>query len=77
MHSSRMRTARSSIRPGGLHQAPPWEQTPPAADPPAADIPRQQAPPWRPAANHAGIPPAMHAEITPPSPVNRILDTRL
>ena len=30
MHSSRMRTARSSIRRGGLHQTPPWsEERPP------------------------------------------------
>ena len=25
--------------------------------------------PWRPAERHAGIPPAMHAGITPPSPL--------
>ena len=40
MHSSRMRTARSSIRQGGLHQAPPpHEQTPPGSrhPPPGAD----------------------------------------
>ena len=30
-------------------------------------------PPWKPAARHAGIPPAMHAGIPPP--VNRITDT--
>ena len=35
MHSSRMRTARSSSRPGGLHQAPPGSRLPP-----------DQAPPW-------------------------------
>ena len=41
-----MRTARSSSRPGGLHQAPPEqasppppEQTPPWADPPGASTP--------------------------------------
>ena len=36
MHSSRMRTARSSSRPGGLHQAPPGTRHPS----------RDQAPPW-------------------------------
>ena len=39
----------------GLHQAPPQEHTP-----------REQIPPWRPAARHAGIPPAMHAGIALP-----------
>ena len=34
MHSSRMRTARSSGRPGGLHQAPPRDQAPPPSRPP-------------------------------------------
>ena len=79
MRSSRMRTAPSSSRPGG---SPPG--TPLGADPPAADPPPQQQtspgsrhPPWRPAAKHTGIPPAVHAEIAPPPPVNRILDTRL
>ena len=52
MHSSRMRTARSSGRlGGGLHHAPPradppWEQNPPGAGtPPGADPPPEQAPP--------------------------------
>ena len=44
-----MRTARSSSRWGGLHQASP-DQTPPGADPPGADPPapdpRDQTPPW-------------------------------
>ena len=46
MHSSRMRTARSSIRRGGLHQAHPPEadtplgaDTPPSRHPPGADTP--------------------------------------
>ena len=38
MHSSRMRTARSSSRSGGLHQAPPGS-TPPGADPPKSTPP--------------------------------------
>ena len=42
MHSSRMRTARSSSRPGGLHPPPP-EQTPPEQTPPAPD---QAHPTW-------------------------------
>ena len=39
---------------GGLHQAPPRDQAPPGPDIP-------------PAARHAGIPPAMHAGIAPPT----------
>ena len=39
MHSSRMHTACSSSRPGGLHQAPPHpEQIPPGADTPQAPL---------------------------------------
>ena len=41
MHSSRMRTARSSSRAGGLHQAPPQDQPPRACTPPEAS-----PPPW-------------------------------
>ena len=60
MHSSRMRTAHSSGRPGGcLHQTPPWSRHPPdtplGADthpreqtPPRADTPQDQAPPHPP-----------------------------
>ena len=52
MHSSRMRTARSSSRPGGLHQAPPREQASPrpkqappgSRHPPGADPPRTRPP---------------------------------
>ena len=59
MHSSRMRTVRSSSRPvgGGVVST---------SHSPGADPPRHQPPPWRPAARHAGIPPAMHAGIAPP-----------
>ena len=63
MHSSRMRTARSSSRPGGSPQAP-VEQTPPGANtlweqtlPPGADTPQEQTNP---------------SEQTPP--VDRITD---
>ena len=51
---------------------PPWsrhplpqEQTPPMEQthPPGSRHPPEQTPPWRPAARHAGIPPAMHAGI--------------
>ena len=47
MHSSRMRTAHSSGRPGGcLIQALPWEQTPRDQAPPSGSIdPRDQEPP--------------------------------
>ena len=56
MHSSRMRTARSSSRLGGLHQASsreqaspqnqtPREQAPPPTIPPRTRHPRDQAPP--------------------------------
>ena len=40
MHSRRMRTARSSSRPGGLHQAPPGPGTPS----PGRGIPQDQTP---------------------------------
>ena len=113
MHSSRMRTARSSSRPGESppdnppwsrcppragnpqDQAPPQEQAPPDQAPPEARHPPKQASPdqipstfplavgldqiplhfplgvdletpKRPAARHAGIPPAMHAWIAHP-----------
>ena len=59
MHSSRMRTARSSGRPGGLQQPPPT-----GADPPTAARHAGIAHP--PAARNAGIPPAMHAGIPAP-----------
>ena len=39
MHSRRLRTARSSSHPGGLHQAPPWEQTPPEKQTPWEQTP--------------------------------------
>ena len=49
MHSSRMRTSRSSRHHGGLH-APPPEQTPQAGTPPGAGTPPRpdppQLPPW-------------------------------
>ena len=96
MHSSRMRTARSSSHHGGslhpprvctptpLEQAPPWldpPQLPPwvwAWRPSSGQIPlgcgpenlqgmlNSTPPSWRPAARHAGIPPAMHTGIAPP-----------
>ena len=91
MHSSGMRTVRSSSRlsRGGLpqcmlryqpppgsspsDQAPPWERSSPLeADRPRPGTPWEQTPqtrhptPWRPVARHAGIPPAMHAGISPP-----------
>ena len=86
MHSSRMRTACSSSRPGG------WSST---RHPPPEQIPQEQTPLetcckacwdttcnacWdsitrRPAARHAEIPPAMHAGIHPPPPMNRITHT--
>ena len=70
MHSSRIRTTRSSGRWGGLHQAPPPEgppgsRHPPRADtpPPGADTPRKQTP---------------HQSRRPPGadthPVNRMTD---
>ena len=68
MHSSRMRTARSSSHPGGLHQAPPPEQAPLDQAPPHCKACWDSTPP---AARHAGIPPVMHAGIAPP-PVNRM-----
>ena len=41
-----MRTVHSSSRPGGgLHQAPPWEQTPREQAPPESNPPPDQAPP--------------------------------
>ena len=57
MHSSRMRTVRNSSRllSGGSPHPPPRSRHPP-----------DQAPPWRPVARHAGIPPAMHAGIAHP-----------
>ena len=129
MHSSRMRTARSSSHLGDVEQIPP-EQAPPGCgpghppparspstslgcgpgDPPSQipstsplvvglEIPPGQIPlnfhpgcgpgnlqgmlgyqpPWRHAARHAGIPPAMHAGIPPPppSPVNRMTDRQV
>ena len=66
MDSSRMRTARSSSCRGGLHQAPPWEQTRPGTKhpPPGADThPRDQTP----------LDQAPPGPGTPP--VNRITDT--
>ena len=46
MHSSRMRTARSSSRAGGLHQAPPQDQPPRACTLPWKQAPLEQVPPW-------------------------------
>ena len=69
MHSSGMRTVRSSSRLSrGLPQCMLRYQPPP---PPGADLPPNQVtpptrPPWRPVARHAGIPPAMHAGIAHP-----------
>ena len=76
MHSSRMRTTRSSSRlvgPLGVDL-----ETPPRLDPStyplvvSLEIPLGQTPQfppwmwaWRPAARHVGIPPAMHAGIPP------------
>ena len=60
MHSSRMRTARSSGRRG-------VSTRPPRSRPP---LPGSRPPPR--AARHAGIPPAMHVGIPPPPPVNRM-----
>ena len=60
MHSSRMHTACSSSRPGGLYQAPPRDQAPPGADPPDQAPPREQTPLPR-------------DQATPP-PVNRMTD---
>ena len=81
MHSSRMRTIRNSshLLSGGYpleqtspppEQAPPWEQTPQSRSPQSRH-PLEQAPPWRPAARHAGIPPAVNAGIPHPPPVDR------
>ena len=45
MHSSRMRTVRSSshLGGGGLHQAPPRSRHPPGPDPPpGSSLPREQ-----------------------------------
>ena len=64
--------------PGQTPQLPPWVWTWRPPNPPWPDPSTSQAgipPPWRPAARHAGIPPAMHAGIPPPPPVNRITDT--
>ena len=81
MHSSRMRTARSSSCPRGVST-----RHPPGADSLEADPPGSRHPPetcckacwdttcnacwdstpWRPAARNAGIPPAMHAGIATP-----------
>ena len=71
-------------------QTPPWEhtpeQTPPGSRHPPKQTPPKQTPPrsrhppwsryppWRPAARHAGIPPAMHTWIAPPPTVYRITD---
>ena len=48
MHSSRMRTARSSSRPGGLHKEPPLGTRPAAGPDTPWDQapPRDQTPPW-------------------------------
>ena len=75
MHSSGMRTVRSSSRlsrvgSASVHAgipAPPQEQTPPwTRHPREQTLPGPGTPPWRPVARHAGIPPAMHAGIAHP-----------
>ena len=63
MHSSRMRTARSSSRPRGigggvegLHQAPSWDQAPPQTRHPPWDQARPPVsgtPPWTETLTHA------------------------
>ena len=64
MHSSGMRTTRSSSHPRGLHQAPPRADPPArhAGIPPAMHTGIAHTP-----ARHAGIPPAMHARIPHPN----------
>ena len=47
MHSSRMHTAPSSSRPGGLHQAPPRDQTPLGPDSPGAGTPPPPGPDYQ------------------------------
>ena len=85
MHSSRMRTVRNSshlLSWGGgvsipLEQAPPRSGTsiPQSSPPPSRHPPSQsRPPPQKPTPRHAGIPPAMHAGIAHPSPVNRMTD---
>ena len=76
MHSSRMRTARSSSRPGGLHQARPWDQTPNhTRQPPGSRHPPDQAPPSDQAPPGPGTPQeqappdqALHWDQAPPPP---------
>ena len=69
MHSSRMRTARSSGHPRGSPPGPPpweqtlWEQTPPGPGPPGADNPPEP-----------GTPQQTPPKTSQPLPVNRIID---
>ena len=87
MHYSRMRTTRSSgsvclsacwvIPPGVWAWRPPQARPlnfPPGCGPGDLQGMLGYHPPPRPAAKHAGIPPAMHSGIPTP-PVNRITDT--
>ena len=53
------------------------EGHPPWSRPPQEQTPQEQTPPWKPAARHAGIPPAMHAGIAPPSPPGDLLQCML
>ena len=78
MHSSRMRTARSSSRRGGLHQTPPstgirhpprsrhllGADPPPTRHSPGTRHPLDQAPPWDQAPPRPGTPLTRH----PPGP---------
>ena len=64
MHSSGMRTARSSGRPGGLHQTPPWSRPPGAGT-----HPPEQAPPKDQTPQSSHPPGSRH-----PPPMNRMTD---
>ena len=64
MHSSRMRTGRWDTSCNACWDTPPPRET-------CCKACWDTRPPWRPAARHAGIPPAMHAGIHPPRPAAR------
>ena len=71
MHSSRMRTARSSSRSGGLHQAPLRTRHPLGPGiPPGPDTPKDQAPPGpgTPLGPDPHLGPAPPGPGTPPRP---------
>ena len=76
MHSSRMRTARSSSHPGGSAPGTPRTRHPPGPGTPLGADPLQQAPP-RPGTLPPGAAPWTRPPWTRVTPVNRILDTRL